>query len=126
MTGLLKPESWRRGYCPICGGSPDFSFLEKEEGARWLMCSRCDTQWLFQRLECPYCGTQDQTALAYFTDDKGLYRLYVCDKCKGYLKTVDLRQAESGINIDLERLLTSDIDIQAQESGYRPQVKAGL
>ena len=56
------------------------------------MCSKCAAEWLFQRLECPYCGTQDQNTLAYFTDDKGLYRLYICEHCRHYLKAIDLRQ----------------------------------
>jgi len=89
MTGYSKvlrssvsQEGWRRGYCPVCGASPDFAFLEKEHGTRWLLCSRCDMEWLFQRLECPYCNNKDQSKLAYLTDDEGLYRLYVCEQCK--------------------------------------------
>jgi len=120
LFGLVNQERWRRGYCPICGGNPDFAFLDKERGARWLLCSRCDAEWLFQRLECPYCGTQDQDALAYFTDDEGLYRLYVCERCKRYLKALDLRQAKSEVLLPLERLFTFDIDAQAQEYGYSP------
>ncbi len=117
---LVDQERWRRRYCPVCGGSPDFSFLDKERGSRYLLCSRCDTEWVFQRLECPYCGTSDQTALSYFTDDKGLYRLYVCDQCRNYLKAIDLRQAKSGVLLPLERLQTLDIDSQAQQHGYHP------
>jgi len=75
---LVNQKQWRRGYCPICGGNPDFAFLDKERGARWLLCSRCDAEWLFQRLECLYCGTQAEDALAYFTDDDGLY---ICERC---------------------------------------------
>lgn len=123
LTGFVDQEHWRREYCPICGGSPDFAFLDKERGSRWLLCSRCDTEWLFQRLQCPYCGTQNQNALAYFTDDKGLYRLYVCEKCKRYLKAIDLRQAEAEVLLPLERLYTLDIDRQAQEQGYSPYDK---
>ncbi len=123
LIKLVDQERWRRRYCPICGGAPDFSFLDKERGSRYLLCSRCDTEWVFQRLECPYCGTQDQTALAYFTDDKGLYRLYVCDQCQNYLKAIDLRQAKPDILLPLERLYTLDIDSQAQQRGYHPYVK---
>ncbi|MFC1892817.1 formate dehydrogenase accessory protein FdhE [Chloroflexota bacterium] len=69
LLGYVEQESWRRGYCPICGGNPDYAYLDKELGARWLLCHRCDTGWLFQRLQCPYCGSQDQNALAYYTDE---------------------------------------------------------
>jgi len=125
LIGAVDQERWRRPYCPICGGSPDFSYLDKERGSRWLLCSRCDSEWLYQRLQCPFCGTQNQKALTYFTDDKGLYRLYVCDDCKHYLKTIDLRQTESGVPLPLERLTTLDIDRQALEKGYRPYAVAG-
>ncbi len=120
LLGFINTELWRRGYCPVCGGSPDLAFLDKERGARWLLCSRCDAKWLFQRLECPYCGTQDQNALAYFPDDKGLYRLYVCERCRHYLKAVDLRQTGDDVLLPLERFLTLDLDIQAQKNGYMP------
>jgi len=120
LLNLVEQERWRRRYCPICGGAPDFAFLDKERGARWLLCSRCDTEWLFQRLECPYCGNQDMDTLAYFTDDEGLYRLYVCELCHKYIKAVDLRRTESEILLLLERVLTLDMDRQAQEKGYQP------
>jgi len=127
---LLLPkvdqESWRRRYCPICGGAPDFGYLDKERGSRWLLCSRCDAEWLFQRLECPYCGSQDQNSLAYFTDDAGLYRLYVCEQCKRYLKAIDLRQTEPEILLPLERLLTFELDIRARKNGYSPCAEANI
>ena len=118
LIGRVKQEYWRQGYCPICGGSPDLAYLEKGVGARWLLCSRCDSEWLFQRLECPYCRTSDQSALTFFTDEEELYRLYVCEQCKCYLKAIDLRKAESEILLPLERLYTLDLDAQARENGY--------
>lgn len=120
LIGFVDQKFWRRGYCPICGGSPDLAFLEKEYGARWLLCSRCDSQWLFQRLECPYCGNQEQKTLAFFTDDTELYRLYVCEQCKCYMKAIDLRKTESEVILPLERFYTLDLDLQAKEYGYIP------
>jgi FdhE protein len=113
-------ERWRRGYCPICGGWPDFALLDRERGSRWLVCPRCDSSWPFQRLQCPYCGNQDHSFLAYFADDTGLYRLYVCDQCHKYIKAIDLRQTQSDIHVELERLSTLDMDHQAKEKGYSP------
>ena len=103
----------------MCGNKPDFSFLDKEMGMRWLLCSHCDTKWIFQRLQCPYCGTQNQDALAYFTDDKGVYRLYVCEQCHKYIKTIDLRHTGPEVLLPLERILTLDMDRQAQDKGYQ-------
>ena len=120
LIDSVEQEWWRRGYCPICGGNPDFSFLSKDNGARWLVCSRCDTEWLFQRLKCPYCNNTDQKTLSYYTGDEGPYRLYVCDNCKHYLKTIDMRTARPDTLIPLERLTTLEIDIQARDYGYSP------
>jgi len=116
----VDQERWRRRYCPICGGRADFCFLEKENGARWLSCSRCDTEWLFQRLECPYCGNQNQDKLAYFTDEEGLYRLYICEECRSYIKGIDLRKTASEVLLPLEKVITIELDNQAQNDGYKP------
>ncbi len=124
-AGFLLPyvnqESWLRGYCPVCGGKPDFAYLDKERGARWLLCSRCDAEWLFLRVACPYCGTQDQDALAYLVDEEEShsYRLYICERCSTYIKAVDLRSSETDILPPLERMMTLDMDRQARDRGYR-------
>jgi len=118
LSPLIKQEKWLRGTCPICGGRPDFGYLEKEAGAMWLMCSRCDTTWLFRRLRCPYCGNEDQKNLSYLESEDEIYRLYLCDQCHDYLKVVDLRKTEPDILLPLERLLTLDMDRQAREKDY--------
>ncbi len=117
----VDQELWRRNTCPICGGNPDFASL-KEGGQRWLLCSRCDGEWLFSRIECPYCGTRNQEALAYFASEEetSLYRLYVCEECRGYIKGIDLRVIQAEPLLPLERILTLDLDIRGQENGYQP------
>ncbi|MEW6033320.1 MAG: formate dehydrogenase accessory protein FdhE [Chloroflexota bacterium] len=120
LSPLIVQEKWRRNYCPVCGGRADFAFLEKEVGNRWLVCSRCDGQWLFLRLKCPFCENQDPKSLSYFTDDSQRYRLYVCDVCRNYVKAIDLRQTEGLSNIPAERILTADLDRQGLDSEYSP------
>ncbi|MBE0481308.1 MAG: formate dehydrogenase accessory protein FdhE, partial [Dehalococcoidia bacterium] len=85
LLELVPQDQWRRGFCPICGGKPDFAYIEKEPASRWLLCSRCDSTWLFQRIECPYCENKDQAKLGYRADERNLYRLYLCEQCKSYL-----------------------------------------
>ena len=51
-------------------------------------------------------------------DDSGYYRLQVCDNCKTYLKTLDMRKAAGEVLIPLERILTVEMDRQAREKGY--------
>ncbi len=119
LSSRISQEQWRRGYCPVCGGTPNFAYIEQEHGARYLCCPRCDAEWLFQRIECPFCRNSEQKNLAYFTDQDGRYRVYTCEKCRGYLKAVDLRKGNKDIVIPLEWVKTLDLDRQACERGYR-------
>lgn len=119
LRGSIRPEHWHQGYCPVCGGSPDIAYLEKEVGARRLVCSRCDTEWQFHRMVCPYCRTQDQHSLSFLSDERDLYRLYLCGECRCYLKAIDLRKTDAGVLMPLERIYTLDLDKQAKELGYR-------
>lgn len=115
----VDQQRWKRGYCPVCGGAPDFAFLDEEIGARHLLCSRCNSEWLYRRLGCPFCGTTDHTKLFYYPSEDGVYRLYVCQECRRYLKTIDLRQAGRVVLLPVERVTTVTMDAAAQQEGYK-------
>jgi len=126
LSELVAQELWRRKSCPICGGAPDFAFLSRDQRTRWLICSRCDMEWLFQRLQCPFCGTQKHESLGYLTNSQGLYRLYTCTECRCYIKAIDLQKTTEEVLLPLERILTVDLDRQAKEANYRPGHKTAL
>ena len=113
----LDLSPWDQGYCPICGGRPNFAVLDEETGARQLMCARCATLWTYSRLRCPFCGAGAEKATYYASED-GFYRLYVCPTCKHYLKAVDLRKARRLVEPLVERLLTVGMDLTARQEGY--------
>ena len=115
----VDQELWKRGYCPACGGAPDFAVLVEETGARYLLCSRCRSQWLYSRLGCPFCNNTDHTKLLYYPSEDQVYRLYVCQVCKHYLKAIDLRQATHRVVLAVEPLLTVAMDLAAREEGYK-------
>ena len=110
---------WKRSYCPTCGGVPDFATLGAEVGARYLLCSRCNSQWLYRRLGCPFCDTTDHTKVAYYTSEDSVYRLYVCQECRRYLKTLDTRETARTVLLPVERVTTVAMDVAAQQEGYR-------
>ena len=117
----VKLDAWNRPICPLCGGPPDFAALisEKENTAahgRRLLCTRCNTEWGYKRGGCPFCEAAGQWS--YFPDEQELYRLYVCDACHGYLKTVDWRQTFAHRNLPVERVLTAHMDAAAARAGY--------
>ena len=115
---LIDDAAWYRAYCPICGGAPDFAALEKASGARRLLCARCDFEWTFQRAICPFCAQDAPGKLGYFTSDYGAYRLYTCENCKRYLKTIDLRELARDVNLPAERVLTIALDVAARQAGF--------
>jgi FdhE protein len=110
---------WKRRYCPVCAGAPDFAFLEDKSGARYLLCSRCSSQWRFGRLKCAFCGTDDHAKLSYYPGEDRVYRLYVCQVCRRYLKTMDLREVGRRVLFPVERIATVAMDVAAQEHGYQ-------
>ena len=114
----LDADLWRRETCPVCGGRADLAILEEKVGARSLCCARCDTRWDYPRLGCPFCGKEDPALQGYYASDNGCYRLFTCDSCHGYLKTLDLRQANRPVLLPLERILTLSMDTAAREQGY--------
>lgn len=122
LVPQIDQSLWLHNYCPVCGGKPDFAYLDRIRGARWLICSRCDAEWLFLCLACPYCKMNNDDALSFFADDEKScrYRFYVCDQCNTYIKAIDLRHTDSEILLPLERLMTLELDRYGQEKGYRP------
>lgn len=112
-------DLWYRPRCPLCDGEPDFASLAADSGARRLLCSRCDYEWAYQRVGCPYCGETDPARLGYYLASDNRYRLYVCDACGRYLKTADFREMQNPAPLPVERLLTLDMDLAALGADYR-------
>lgn len=111
-------DSWSESYCPICGAPPNISAIEGEENRLFLYCSRCAQAWNFPRLVCVHCGEEDQKKLQYFyAEDDEVHRVYVCDSCKHYMKSVDKRK-KLAVFPQLEDVTTMGFDIVAKREGY--------
>ncbi|MBW2636778.1 MAG: formate dehydrogenase accessory protein FdhE [Deltaproteobacteria bacterium] len=116
---IIEASEWSEGYCPICSREPKIGELKDEEGRRYLFCSQCGLEWPYKRVKCPFCGNEDQQELAYFTiEDEEKYRVDVCNECKRYIKTVDLRNTKEAVNLDIEDIATLHLDILANDEGY--------
>ena len=104
---------WVEGFCPICGGQPNLALFEQSRGARQLVCSRCDAAWDYQRVGCPFCGSEEKQT--YYPSQDGAHRLYVCPDCHHYLKTADLREIHHPVYPLVERLVLVGMDLAAQQ-----------
>jgi len=115
----IDDSSWLKGFCPICGGEPLMARLDKETGRRYLQCHLCRSEWLFKRIECPFCGNTEQETLRFFyAEDDELHRVEVCDLCKVYLKTVDTRKTDQTKVLFVEDVVTIHLDIIAKREGF--------
>jgi len=117
--GELDRHQWEKGYCPFCGSPPDMAFFEKT-GKRNLHCELCGEEWLYPRIKCPFCDTEDQEKLGYFeAEEEEGFRVYFCRECNRYIKTVDKKAFEEVAPLDLENLATLHLDLLARENGFR-------
>ncbi len=113
----FDPETWLKGICPICGGKPAMALLVKENGGRYLYCALCDIKWRFHRLGCPYCSSPESN---FFTvEGMEKYRVYYCDQCRGYIKTINGPQTgEAEPDLLWEDINTVQLDALAMREGY--------
>jgi FdhE protein len=118
-------SQWKKGWCPVCGTFPCMSRLDKDTGKRYLWCIRCNSEWLFKRLKCPFCGEEDTKNLDYFyLEDGSPYRVDVCRSCSAYLKTIDEKKVElRKVLFLLEDIKTSYLDLLAVKEGFNKKVK---
>jgi FdhE protein len=115
----IVESGWSEGYCPICGKEPKIGEIKEEEGRRYLFCNQCGYEWHFKRIVCPFCGNDEQQALAYFTvEGDERYRVDVCNMCKRYIKMVDFRESKEEANLDVEDIATLHLDMLANDEGY--------
>lgn len=121
------PPDVRTSSCPFCGDRPVCSVLrpEGEGGKRSLICSLCFTEWEFNRVRCPACGTEDKDALPLYTAEQFPHvRVEACDACHTYLKCIDLTR--NGLAVpEVDEIATVALDVWAAENGYT-KVQANL
>ncbi|MEW6447502.1 MAG: formate dehydrogenase accessory protein FdhE [Bacillota bacterium] len=111
-------DLWNGGNCPVCGGQPNFSRIDAD-GRRYLYCGLCSAEWRFVRAACPFCGNTDPDELSFYQFEEGAYRVYVCERCKGYLKTIDERRTgENHLDLFWEDVKTVSLDISAMRLGF--------
>jgi FdhE protein len=115
---LSDPAGWKKGICPICGQLPAIGVMDFE-GHRAMACSFCWQEWPLPRLFCPFCSNTDSRTLNYLcSETEPSYRLDCCEKCRKYIKIVDMRTASHAVYLPLEQVASLHLDIKARQSGY--------
>ncbi len=134
LTSMMKGAGegvgfslWRQGFCPVCGQVAIIAKHDSEDGSRVLECWLCHAQWVFPRLECPYCDNKEQKKLRFFylQGDKSR-QVHVCEECKSYLKTVDAKTMQKDVLLEVEAIATGQLDLLAEKEGYHLPVRTPL
>ena len=116
---LKDAGAWEKGYCPVCGSTPELSIFE-ENGKRFLICGFCGHKWASRRIYCPFCENSDHETLHYFDiEGEEEHRADVCDKCKKYIKTTDVKKTTRLVYPPLEYQATPYIDLMIEEMGFK-------
>jgi FdhE protein len=126
-AAITDVDRWDRGYCPVCGAWPSLAELVGAEKRRVLRCGRCGTWWSWLVLLCPYCGNDDHrylgtltTALADAQDVRphSKDRVDVCERCRGYVKSIATFSSVPTPRLAAEDAATVHLDVGAREAGY--------
>ncbi|MCK5098149.1 MAG: formate dehydrogenase accessory protein FdhE [Desulfobacteraceae bacterium] len=111
-----------QGRCPVCGSGPALSLFSKENGSRSIVCSFCWHEWETKRISCPFCNNSDSKTIGYVAmeTEKGI-RADFCNKCKKYIKTIDLREYRKDFYLPLELIASIPFDMKMNEEGFKSE-----
>jgi Protein involved in formate dehydrogenase formation len=110
--------------CPSCGGRPQLAYFGISgealvTGPRYLLCSRCSQSWVYPRMVCAGCGSDDSAKLPIFADTDRFpsVRVDACEVCRHYVLTVDLPKDPMAIPI-VDELAALPLDLFVRDRGF--------
>jgi len=110
--------------CPNCGGLPQLSYFAVSgealvSGPRYLVCSRCATNWVFSRMTCAGCGESTGPKLPIFQEQERFPHVRVdgCKTCGKYLLTFDLRRDTRAVPV-VDEIAALPLDLYARDRGF--------
>lgn len=109
-------EKWGQAECPVCGRRPIIAWLKSRK--RYLACTLCGAEYAVDLFLCVNCGNVDPTDLKFLApDDKPEFRVDFCEKCRHYVKVIDMDRLKTPIPRGLEDIITLDLDLIAKNAG---------
>ena len=88
-------------------------------GPRYLVCSRCATNWVFSRMTCPSCREATGPQLPIFQEQERFPHVRVdgCKNCRKYLLTFDLRRDTRAVPV-VDEIAALPLDLYARDHGF--------
>lgn len=121
MVDAVPEEEYRHAHplsCPVCGGRPALAVLTRQKPSagtgRKLACIQCGTEWEFDRIRCPHCGTEDVRKLGFRTlKGDASHRIDYCEACGNYIRTAVIETPDTSYSIDVEDCVMAAMDSYA-------------
>ncbi len=120
-----KELNWLEPYCPICGAAAGMGLITPS-GKKNLVCSHCQSVWVYLRTACGLCGhTEERGATVLIADEVPNWLIELCEACGHYLKVLDMRDALPDIvSYPLHYLTTWELDLAVRGKGAKPALFA--
>jgi len=111
--------AWNSGVCPVCAAWPALAESRGLERQRMLRCGRCGSAWQLPWQLCPFCANDQHAGLSYlYSGQTGeARRVFACDRCKGYLKTIATFVPLEQLDLPIDDLATLELDLAALDAG---------
>jgi ribosomal protein L37E len=121
LSPIVAGHGWEKDYCYVCGADATLGELIGDEQVKHLRCVRCGADWNVRRLLCVHCGNEDHRTQSFLYPDgmRELYRVEVCDNCKGHLKLITCFESIPPEQLIVQDLDTLHLDLIAQQHGYQ-------
>lgn len=113
--------------CPCCGSAPVAS-IERlgSDGARYLACGLCATQWHYVRIKCTHCESTKGISLQSLVGADGgattttdaVVQAECCSECGHYLKLMHPAR-DNGVEPVADDLATLTLDLLVSEAGLQ-------
>ncbi len=109
-------DKWWQSSCPVCGRIS--AVAKNRYGKRFLVCTYCGTEYLFDNFFCVYCDNKDPYTLKFIeVEENPALKIDFCTKCKHYLKVIEEAKLKEPIPKGLEDILTLNLDFLAKDAG---------
>jgi FdhE protein len=127
-AGWPDGGSWDAGYCPVCAAWPLLAESRGLARERWLRCGGCGSGWRLAHHRCAFCGNADHRGRSYFAaeQEREVRWAEVCDRCRGYLKTVASLAELAPAELAAQDLATLELDLAALQAGYARPTEPGF
>ena len=109
-------DKWWQGSCPVCGRIS--AVAKNRQGKRFLVCTYCGTEYLFDNFFCVHCGNKDPYTLKFIAvETNPEFKIDFCTKCNHYIKVLEETKLKDPIPKGLEDILTLNLDLLAKNAG---------